>query len=68
MKWVPISWRPDLDCSWEVAPGALTICRGFAPMRRGTYATYKMEDTIASYTSTTIPLVAGITRKAAGMA
>ena len=67
-KWIPLSWRPDLDCSWEVAPGALTICRGFTPMRRGTYATYKMEDTVASYTSTTIPLVAGITRKAAGTA
>lgn len=68
MSFVPVTWRPDLDCSWEVAPGALKECRGFIPTKRGGYATFSMEDSIASYTSTTEPLIAGITRKSDGTA
>jgi hypothetical protein len=67
-KWMPIDWTPDLDCSWEVAPGSLKVCRGFYPLRRGSYASWAMEDPIATYTSTTEPLVAGITRKNDGTA
>lgn len=67
-KWHPLDWTPDLDCSWEVAPGSLKVCRGYYPLRRGSYASWTMEDPIASYTSTTEPLVAGITRKNDGTA
>ena len=67
-KWVRPVWMPDRDCSWEVAPGALVECRGFVPRRRGTYATFAMENEIASYTSTTEPVASCITRKADGTA
>ena len=61
-------WMPDLDCSWEVSPGALTLCRGVVPLRKNSYATYRFETELASYASTTIPLIAGITRKSDGTA
>lgn len=67
-KWVDIRWQPDLDCSWEVAPGALTRCRGVVPTRKGVYSTFAVETEIASYTSSTIPLIGTITRKADGTA
>jgi len=67
-KWVPLDWMPDLDCSWEVNPGALKDCRGFVPLRRGSYSSWDMETTLASYTSSTEPLIAGITRKSDGTA
>lgn len=61
-------WQPDLDCSWSTSPGALTRCRGFVPTRKGGYATYRFEDSLATYVSTTEPLIAGITRKSDGTA
>jgi hypothetical protein len=67
-KWHSLDWVPDLDVSWEVAPGALKVCRGFYPTRRGSYMSWDMEDVQASYTSTTEPQIAGITRKNDGTA
>lgn len=67
-KWVKLRYQPDLDCSWEVAPGALTLCDGFVPTRNGSLATWKCETAIASYTSTTEPIASGIVRKNDGTA
>lgn len=67
-KWIRLRYQPDYDCSWEVAPGALTACDGFVPTRRGSLATWKCETAIASYTSTTEPIASGIVRKADGTA
>ena len=68
MAFVPLVFQPDLDCNWDVAPGALVDCRGVVPMRRGTYATWGCETPIATYTSGTEPVSAIITRKADGAA
>ena len=68
MAFVPLVFQPDLDCNWEAAPGALVDCRGFVPTRRGGLASWQMESVVASYTSSTEPVAAGIVRKADGTA
>ena len=65
-KWTPLSYRPDYDTSWEIAPGALNYCDGLIPTKRGSLATWKCETTVASYTSTTEPIAAGIVRASVG--
>lgn len=65
--WTPLVLRPDLDTSWEVAPGALVTCSGFLPTRRGSYASWGCEDAVHSYTSAVEPIAAGIVTRGSGI-
>lgn len=68
---VPLFYAPDWDPSWEVNPGLLQECVNFVPTRLGGYATWTCDSgsgRVATYTSTTKPYIAGITRMADGTA
>lgn len=70
MRFIPLVYRPDQDCSWEVAPGSVWSLNGLVPTRRGTLASWACDGNteIAAYTSSTEPQAAGIIRKADGTA
>lgn len=68
-KFVPLNYQPDLDCSWEYSPGAVTDMQNFVPRRRGTYASWSAHisnSKIADYSRTEYPVIAGIVRLPTG--
>lgn len=68
MSYIPLTFAPDQDTSWESLPGGLQGAINFVPTARGTLATWACENTIASHTSTTEPQIGYILRKNDGSA
>ena len=63
---VPITYQPDLDTSWGIAPGSVTALTNFLPTKRGTYGSVGVTQYGSFSAMTTFPVISYLFRQVDG--
>ena len=63
---VPVTYQPDLDTSWGIAPGSVTALTNFLPTKRGTYGSVGVTQYGSFSGMTTFPVISYLFRQVNG--